>query len=108
MPASRKQGTLYIGVTSDIVKRLSEHRQELTPGFTTEYNVKRLMWLERHDEIVHAIRREKQIKKWNRDWKIRLIETDNPNWDDLAVSMFKFTPLPFVLRSGNGPPPSRG
>ena len=101
--ASRKQGTLYIGVTSDIIKRLSEHRQNLTPGFTTEYNVKRLMWLERHEEIIAAIRREKQIKKWNRDWKIRLIEAHNPDWDDLAISMFGFAPLPFARGAGDGP-----
>ena len=106
--ASRKQGTLYIGVTSDITKRMSEHRQDLTPGFTTEYGVKRLVWIERYSEIAEAIRCEKQMKKWNRDWKIRLIEAANPEWFDLAVSVLRFEPLPYAEVSGDGPPPTRG
>jgi putative endonuclease len=108
MLASRKLGTLYIGVTSDLVRRVSEHRDCLTPGFTTEYGVNRLVWMERHDDIEAAIRREKQLKKWNRAWKIRLIEAENPDWRDLAVSVLGFTPLAAAARAGDGPPPSRG
>jgi putative endonuclease len=106
--ASRKQGTLYIGVTSDIVKRMSEHRADLTPGFTSRYGVKRLVWMERHDEITLAIQREKAMKKWNRGWKVDLIETANPDWDDLAVSVLGFAPLAFAPQAGDGPPRSRG
>ncbi|KAB7643477.1 GIY-YIG nuclease family protein, partial [Polymorphobacter fuscus] len=103
--ASRKQGTLYIGVTSDLVRRISEHRLDLTPGFTSRHGVKRLVWMERYDDIALAIGREKQMKRWNRDWKIRLVEAGNPDWDDLAVSVLGFAPLPYTLSSGDGPPP---
>jgi putative endonuclease len=106
--ASRKLGTLYIGVTADLVRRMSQHRDHLTPGFTTEYGVKRLVWMELSDDIADAIRREKQLKKWKRAWKIRLIEADNPDWRDLAVSVLGFPPLNAVARAGDGPPPSRG
>ncbi len=106
--ASRKQGTLYIGVTADLVRRISQHREDLTPGFTTEYGVNRLVWMERYDDIASAIGREKQLKKSNRAWKIRLIETENPDWFDLAVSVLGFSPLPSAMSSGDGPPPSRG
>jgi putative endonuclease len=108
MLASRKLGTLYIGVTSDVMRRVSEHRQGLTPGFTTEYGVTRLVWMERFDDIELAIRREKQLKKWNRAWKIRLIEEANPDWSDLAVSMLGFPPVGPAATARDGPPPSRG
>jgi putative endonuclease len=92
--ASRKHGTLYIGVTAELVRRVTQHRYETTPGFTTRYGVKRLVWYEQHDGIVEAIRRERALKTWLRDWKIALIERDNPNWDDL---------LPGLLRPEPGP-----
>jgi putative endonuclease len=81
--ASKPYGTLYIGVTSNLVKRAWEHREGVAKGFTKEYGVKRLVWFEIHTEIVQAITREKQIKKWNRDWKVNLIQASNPDWRDL-------------------------
>ncbi|WP_313393676.1 GIY-YIG nuclease family protein [Sphingobium yanoikuyae] len=91
--ASRKNSTLYTGVTSDLIKRLYEHRNGLIEGFTKDYGVKRLVWFEPHDSMDSAILREKRIKKWNRQWKIELIEAGNPDWDDLALG-FGFAPLP--------------
>lgn len=81
--ASRRYGTLYIGVTSDIVKRMYEHRNELADGFTKKYNIKMLVYYERHDTAESAIVREKQMKEWKRKWKLELIEKSNPNWHDL-------------------------
>ena len=81
--ASKKNGTLYIGVTSDLVKRIYEHKQKLIDGFTKEYNVHALVYFESYKDIKEAILREKQMKKWNRKWKIRLIEEKNPEWKDL-------------------------
>jgi putative endonuclease len=81
--ASKRNGTLYIGVTSDLVKRIYEHKQNLIDGFTKEYNVHILVYYEHYNEIEEAILREKQMKKWNRKWKIRLIEEKNPEWKDL-------------------------
>jgi putative endonuclease len=81
--ASRRNGTLYVGVTSDLQKRTWEHKNDLVEGFTTRYGVHRLVYYELHDEMASAIRREKQIKKWNRAWKLKLIEGENPDWDDL-------------------------
>ena len=81
--ASRKNGTLYIGVTSDLVKRVYEHKSDLAPGFTSKYGVKSLVYFEVHDDISTAIVREKMLKKWNRGWKLELIELCNPEWDDL-------------------------
>ena len=81
--ASKIGGTLYIGVTSNLVKRVYEHRTEVVAGFTKEYGVHRLVYFEQHTDIEAAIRKEKRLKKWNRAWKIRLIEETNPNWDDL-------------------------
>ena len=80
---NRKQGVLYIGVTSDLVKRIWQHREGLAEGFTKRYNLKTLVWFEVHQEIMSAITREKQIKKWNRVWKIELIEKENQDWRDL-------------------------
>jgi putative endonuclease len=91
--ASRRYGTLYTGVTSDLARRVDEHRRGLIPGFTREYGVKRLVLVEAFDDIGDAIVREKHIKKWRRDWKIELIERDNPMWDDLAVSLLGMEPL---------------
>jgi putative endonuclease len=81
--ASRKHGTLYIGVTSELIQRIVQHRDGLKGGFTARYGVKRLVWLERHESIVPAIQREKSLKRYPRQWKINLIERDNPDWDDL-------------------------
>jgi putative endonuclease len=81
--ASRRNGTIYIGVTSDLPKRAWEHREGLIEGFSKQYGCKMLVWYERHDEIEQAIRREKQMKEWRRAWKLRVIEEMNPGWDDL-------------------------
>ena len=81
--ASRKHGTLYIGVTNDLVRRCYEHRTKAVPGFTAHHGVSKLMWFEVHEDVHAAIAREKELKKWRRDWKIRLIEDSNPEWDDL-------------------------
>jgi putative endonuclease len=81
--ASGKHGTLYVGVTRDLVRRVYEHKAKLVRGFTSRYDVTRLVWFEVYDDPVNAIEREKQIKTWRRDWKIRLIEENNPDWDDL-------------------------
>ncbi|PKN51394.1 MAG: hypothetical protein CVU55_12215 [Deltaproteobacteria bacterium HGW-Deltaproteobacteria-13] len=81
--ASKKNGTLYIGVTSDLIKRIYEHKQKLIAGFTKEHDVHTFVYYEQHNEIDEAILREKQMKKWNRKWKIRLIEEKNPEWKDL-------------------------
>ena len=85
--ASRPRGTLYVGVTSDLVKRVWQHKTKAAPGFTAQHGVDRLVWFEAHDEAEPAIRCEKQIKKWQRAWKIRLIEEQNPNWVDLYPSI---------------------
>jgi putative endonuclease len=84
--ASRRHGTLYLGVTSDLLRRVWEHKNHVVPGFTTTHGVDRLVWYEAHCDITAAIMREKQIKKWRRDWKISLIEADNPDWRDLYGS----------------------
>ena len=81
--ASKKNGTLYTGVTSDLVKRVWEHKNNLVDGFTKKYAVHVLVYFEQHDDMTAAITREKQIKKWNRTWKLRLIEEQNPEWKDL-------------------------
>ncbi len=81
--ASRRNGTLYIGVTSDLVKRVYEHRLGTVDNFTKKYSVYRLVYHELCPDMYSAIQREKQLKKWNRQWKLRLIERDNPEWDDL-------------------------
>jgi putative endonuclease len=81
--ASRIGGTLYIGVTSNLVRRVYEHRMDVVEGFTKQYGVHRLVHFEQYDSIEQAILREKRLKKWNRAWKIQLIEENNPNWDDL-------------------------
>lgn len=87
--ASGKHGTLYLGVTRDLVRRVYEHKTKVIPGFTSRYDVNRLVWHEIYDDPVTAITREKEIKKWRRDWKIRLIEEDNPDWTDLYARITK-------------------
>ena len=81
--ASRKHGTLYVGVTNDLIRRVYEHKTKAVPGFTTKYDVSRLVWFETHDDVNAAIEREKELKKWRRDWKIALLEAENPEWRDL-------------------------
>ena len=81
--ASKRNGTLYTGVTNDLCRRIWEHKNDLIAGFTRKYSVHQLVYFEVHEEIKAAIRREKQIKKWNRAWKIQLIEEKNPGWQDL-------------------------
>ncbi len=81
--ASKSHGTLYVGVTSDLRKRIWEHRNDVAEGFTKEHGIHRLVYFELHDEMRMAIAREKQIKKWNRNWKVQLIEETNPRWRDL-------------------------
>ena len=89
MLASGYNGTLYTGVTSNLPKRVYEHREGLADGFTKEYGVKSLVWYEIHGDAIAAITREKQIKKWNRLWKIRLIEEKNRQWQDLYAEICK-------------------
>lgn len=81
--ASRVGGTLYIGVTNDLVRRVFEHKSKLIEGFTEKYDVVRLVYFEQFDDPENAIKREKRLKKWSRAWKISLIEKDNPDWNDL-------------------------
>ena len=85
--ASRKNGTLYIGVTNDLLKRVYDHKNNLIEGFTKKYGVHDLVYYEQHNEVGKAIAREKQIKKWKRNWKIELIEKTNPNWKDLYLDL---------------------
>ncbi|MBZ0157202.1 MAG: GIY-YIG nuclease family protein [Alphaproteobacteria bacterium] len=80
---NKRNGTLYTGVTSDLMKRIYEHRNNLVDGFTKEYAVHRPVWYEMHESADAAIAREKQIKRWRRDWKLHLIEKSNPQWNDL-------------------------
>jgi putative endonuclease len=81
--ASQRNGTLYIGVTSNLIQRIWQHREGLAEGFTKKYRVKTLVWYEQHATMESAIAREKTLKKWNRAWKLKLIEETNPQWRDL-------------------------
>ncbi len=81
--SSGRNGTLYVGVSSDLVQRVFQHKQHLADGFTKKYHVDQLVWYEQTDSIESAIQREKQIKAWKREWKIKLIEATNPYWNDL-------------------------
>ena len=85
--ASARNGTLYRGVTSDLVKRVWEHKNNFVEGFTKRYNIHHLVWYEIHENISSAIEREKALKEWKRAWKLNLIEKDNPNWNDLYESI---------------------
>ena len=100
--ANRKNGAIYIGVTSDIVKRAWEHRNGVVRGFTKRYGCKLLVWFEAFDDIQQARQRELQMKEWKRAWKIRLIEERNLNWDDLYPTLFE------TGVAGPGPRPSPG
>jgi putative endonuclease len=85
--SNKRNGTLYTGVTSDLIKRVYEHKNKLVNGFTKKYNIRSLVWYEIHETADTAINREKQIKKWNRKWKLELIERDNPEWNDLYENL---------------------
>ncbi len=85
--ASKRNGTLYAGVTNDLLRRVSEHRLGHVSSFTRDYNIHLLVWYEAHTDINQAIQREKRLKKWNRLWKINLIESANPKWEDLYVQL---------------------
>ena len=99
--ASQCNGTLYLGVTSDLIARLHQHRSGEVEGFTKRYRVNQFVWFEQHETMEIAIVREKQLKKWNRAWKLRLIEERNPEWRDLALD------LGFAPEAQAGFPPSR-
>jgi putative endonuclease len=81
--ASKRNGTLYIGMTSDLIKRIWEHKNNLIEGFAKRYSVHNLVWYEAHENMESAILREKKLKEWSRTWKLELIESSNPNWNDL-------------------------
>jgi putative endonuclease len=86
--ASKPYGTLYVGVTSDLAARIEAHRSGAVEGFTKEHGVHRLVFFELHETMIDAIQREKRVKKWNRAWKLELIEKENPLWEDLAERIF--------------------
>jgi putative endonuclease len=85
--ASKPNGTLYIGMTNDLVRRVWEHKEGGVEGFTKKYGVHTLVYYEQTEDVVAAIQREKQLKKWNREWKLRLIEKENPDWKDLYTAL---------------------
>lgn len=85
--ASQRNGTLYVGVTNDLLRRVHEHREHLVPGFTKKYGVTRLVWFETHSSVDTAIVREKRIKAWKRDWKVALFRDTNPDWNDLYPAL---------------------
>ena len=87
MLASRRNGSLYVGVTSDLIRRVWQHKNKSVAGFSSAHNIDKLVWFEQHASIESAILREKQIKKWNRSWKIRKIEATNPYWNDLYLEL---------------------
>jgi putative endonuclease len=93
--ASKPQGTLYIGVTGDIISRVTQHREGVKDGFTKKYGVHRLVWFDYFGEIGQAIQREKTMKKWPRQWKINVIEENNPHWEDLYPRFFSTGPKQF-------------
>jgi len=86
--ASKRNGTLYIGVTSNLPERVYQHKNKLVSGFTTKYTVGNLVYFELFETMAVAIKREKQLKKWNRKWKLQLIEDNNPEWKDLYFDLF--------------------
>jgi len=85
--ASKRNGTLYIGVTSDLLKRVGEHRNKEAKGFTEKYGVDKLVYFEQTENVMSALEKEKQLKKWNRSWKLKLIEKNNPKWEDLYLAL---------------------
>jgi putative endonuclease len=101
--SSRYRGTLYVGVTSALWNRVAEHKNDRFGGFTSKYGVKTLVWYEHHLTMENAIRREKLLKKWHRDWKFRIVEQMNPNWLDLHDSIDTIASL--VEEAGSRPSP---
>ena len=99
MLASSRNGTFYVGVTSDLIARIWQHREHMVDGFTKRYEVTKLVWHELHATMDSAIQREKRIKKWNRDWKLRLIDEMNPSWRDLWPDITGQTPKPTSMDS---------
>lgn len=87
--ASRRHGTLYVGVTNSLERRIAEHKAKAAPGFTKRYGVDRLVWWREYGEVGEAIYFEKQLKRWRREWKVRLIEHENPDWGDLYPAMMR-------------------
>jgi putative endonuclease len=87
MLASKRNGTLYIGMTDNLIQRAWMHKNDVLPGFSKQYGVKALVWYEQHETREGAITRERQMKKWNRDWKLKIIEAVNPRWSDLYESL---------------------
>ena len=85
--ASNRYGTLYVGITNSLERRIYQHKEAEKKGFTEKYKVHKLVYFEIHEEVLEAIRREKQIKKWNRQWKINLIEQNNPHWINLSIGL---------------------
>ncbi len=85
MMASGRNGTIYVGVTSNLMARIYQHRESVIEGFTSKHSVNTLVWFEMHETMIAAIAREKQLKTWRREWKLALIEKDNPTWRDLAA-----------------------
>ena len=104
---NRMHGAVYIGVSSQLITRVAQHREGVLPGHTRKYGLKRLVWYEFHDTIVGAIQREKSLKRWPRDWKAKLIERDNPHWDDLfpglATNGVEVAPVPGAYRDWTPP-----
>jgi putative endonuclease len=98
--ASQRNGTIYIGVTSALWNRVSTHKAKSFPGFSSKYRIANLVWYEHHQTMEQAIRREKQLKKWNRNWKLELIEKMNPEWRDLhdeidiEITLVEINPIP--------------
>jgi putative endonuclease len=104
MLASQRNGTLYIGVTSDLVQRIWQHREGLADGFTKQYGLKILVWYEQHETMESAISREKAMKKWLRKWKLATIEKSNPDWVDLWPAITGAAPHPVLpTHAGNEP-----
>ena len=87
--ASRKYGTLYIGVTNDLIRRIYEHKDKSISGFTSQYDVDQLVWFDQTDDVMSAISTEKRLKRWNRAWKVALIEKTNPQWKDLYPGLLE-------------------
>ena len=105
--ARASHSTFYTGVTSNLLGRIYQHREQLTRGFTQRYGIKRLVWFELHDTMESAILREKRIKRWSRPWKYDLVHQDNPTWRDLAED-FGFDPLPLGLAAEGRRIPAQG
>jgi putative endonuclease len=97
--ATKKDGVLYIGFTGDIARRINEHKERVYDGFTKKYNVLKLVYYEKHLTLEEAMRREKQMKKWNRQWKINLIVKENPDWDDIFFKLPKKLSVDEIMKA---------